>query len=59
MFGLDGGRRMFDQETSKPKKVSETLGRLHPVLQTLLARAAAHGRADRRQHLDAGHHARS
>jgi ATP-binding cassette subfamily B protein len=28
MFGLDGGRRMFDKETSKPKKVSETLGRL-------------------------------
>src|SRR5512142_2670806 len=28
MFGLDGGRRMFDRETSKPKKVSETLGRL-------------------------------
>ena len=28
MFGLDGGRRMFDRETSKPKRVSETLGRL-------------------------------
>jgi ATP-binding cassette, subfamily B, multidrug efflux pump len=28
MFGLDGGRRLFDRETSKPKSVRETLGRL-------------------------------
>ena len=42
MFGLDGGRRMFDRETTKPKKVSETLGRLLPLLQALLAGAAAH-----------------
>lgn len=26
MMGMDGGRRLFDQETTKPKNLSETLG---------------------------------
>ncbi len=44
MFGLDGGRRLMDRETSKPTRVSATLGRLAgyfrpywPVLLLVLA----------------------